>query len=311
MRLLCPLLTTFLPFQVLADPPRVVTDIAPIHSLVAQVMGDLGEPDVLISGAADPHDFQFTFSQAEAVQSADLVIWMGPALTPWLDDALDDLAPNAAQLTLLESEGWTKLEARDWDDGHEHDEHDEHDEHESVAHGDHDKALDPHAWLNVSTAALWSRDIANQLALIDPENAATYAANADAAIADLNALDQEIAAKLSGLSDVRFMVPHDAYQYFGDRYGVAAVGAITLSDGQAPSPAKIADLQADVRAMDVVCVLSDPQARQEWGDLVREGTSARTAVADPLGGAFAPGKDHYTQTLTALSDAYVACLSGG
>jgi len=122
-------------------------------------------------------------------------------------------------------------------------------------------------------------------------------------------LDQDIMAQLAGLNDLRFMVPHDAYQYFGARYGVTAVGAITLSDGQTPSPAKIAELQADVRSQDVVCVLSEPQARRELSDLVREGTDARTAIVDPLGGTIDAGPDHYAQTLTALAAAYVACLS--
>lgn len=52
----------------------VVNDIAPIQSLTAQVMEGVGSPNVLVSGGASPHDFQFTFAQANAVQNADLVI---------------------------------------------------------------------------------------------------------------------------------------------------------------------------------------------------------------------------------------------
>ena len=82
------------------------------------------------------------------------------------------------------------------------------------------------------------------------------------------------------------MVPHDAYQYFGQRYDVQAVGTISLSDAASPNPAQIDELR----------------------DLVREGSSARTAIADPMGAAFAPGPEHYEQTLRAIAADYAQCF---
>jgi zinc transport system substrate-binding protein len=60
MRLILPLLVLMMPMTARADVPKVVTDIAPLHSLVAQQMSGVGVPDVLTSGASSPHDFQFT-----------------------------------------------------------------------------------------------------------------------------------------------------------------------------------------------------------------------------------------------------------
>ena len=67
-----------------ADAPRVVTDIAPVHSLVSQVMAGVGTPDLLLDGSADPHSVQLKPSQARAVSQADLVVWVGEELEPWL-----------------------------------------------------------------------------------------------------------------------------------------------------------------------------------------------------------------------------------
>lgn len=300
MRLFPAVLLSVVPITVLADIPHVITDIAPVHSLVAQVMGDLGTADVLVSGGASPHDFQFTFAQASALQDADLVIWAGPTLTPWLEEALQTLARQAERLTLLDSDGWRKLEPRDWGEDHGQDEHDDHD--------DHGATLDPHAWLDPQVAIVWTQHISDTLSDLDPEHAATYRTNADASVARLVTLDDQIAIQMAALPDATFLVPHDAYQYFGARYGLPAAGTITLSDGQSPSPAKVAQLQGMVRDLGVTCVLSDPQARTEWSDLVREGTAARTAIADPMGGGIAPGPDHYFQMMTALADAYADCL---
>ncbi len=94
-RFILPVLTA-LPLAAHSEQLRVVTDIAPIQSLVAQVMDGVGTPDVLISGAASPHDFQFTFAQAQSVQDADLVIWMGDGLTPWLHESLETLADGTS-----------------------------------------------------------------------------------------------------------------------------------------------------------------------------------------------------------------------
>ena len=65
----------------LAEVPAVVTDIAPVHALVAMVMGDLGTPVLLLDKGADPHDFQLRPSQAQAVATAGLVVWIGPQMS--------------------------------------------------------------------------------------------------------------------------------------------------------------------------------------------------------------------------------------
>ena len=67
-----------------AEVPKVVTDVAPVQSLAALVLGDLGTPGVLVGNGSDPHDYQLRPSQMGALSGADLVIWVGPELTPWL-----------------------------------------------------------------------------------------------------------------------------------------------------------------------------------------------------------------------------------
>jgi zinc transport system substrate-binding protein len=72
-----------------ADVPVVVTDTPVVHSLVSLVMGDLGEPTVLVEPGADEHSFQLRPSQAAALADAGLVFWVGEELTPWLARALE------------------------------------------------------------------------------------------------------------------------------------------------------------------------------------------------------------------------------
>ncbi|PVA06845.1 zinc ABC transporter substrate-binding protein [Thalassorhabdomicrobium marinisediminis] len=306
MRPLLPLLLAVLPSLTRAEPLRIVTDIAPVHSLISQIAGDAAEVELLVDGASSAHHFQFTFRQAEALQTADLIIWMGPALTPWLDDALTSLAPEAAQLTLLEAPGWTPLTVQDRTAEADH--ADDHDHSHDHAHNHEAGQIDPHAWLDPQIAAHWVQHVQDALVTADPDNAERYAQNAETTRAKLEALDTRIAAQLAVLPDRAFVVPHDAFQYFGARYDRPAAGVVTLVDDQPPTPDRLAALQNRVRSGSIACVLTDIAASDRWTALLTEGTDVRTATVDPLGRTLDPGPDHYENTLTALADAYSSCI---
>ena len=324
MRLALPL--ALLPLAAAADVPEVVTDIAPIHSLVAQVMGDLGQPVLLLPPGATPHDFQLRPSQAAALNAADLVIWSGPGLVPWLAESLPGLAAGAETRALLESDGWTRPDRRApgaaADDDHEgHDEHDEHDEHDDdedghephadshgESHDDHGP-IDPHAWTDPTVAIAWVDGISATLSALDPENAETYAANARAAGASIAALDARLEAQLAPVSSRPFLLPHDALRYFEARYDLTSVGALADGHGTPPGPARIAALRHLVEDGDVVCLLQDPETDPAWLDLVSEGAEIARAAIDVDGTAIPPGPGLYETLMTDLGTALETCLT--
>ncbi len=132
----------------MADVPNVAVDIAPVHSLVARVMEGVGTPSLILPPGASPHEYSLRPSEATALQDADIVVWMGHDLTPWMEDAVDTLAGSASVVTLLEAEETTLLDFREGAlfEAHDHDDGDEHDHDkaiEAAAHDDHDH--DDHA----------------------------------------------------------------------------------------------------------------------------------------------------------------------
>ena len=134
------LIATLLGGTALADVPRVSADIAPVHSLVARVMDGVGMPDLIVKPGASPHEYSLRPSEAVALESADLVFWIGEGLTPWLEDAIETLAVDASVTELLEADGTELLDFREGAlfEAHDHDEHDdEHGDHDDE-HGDHD-----------------------------------------------------------------------------------------------------------------------------------------------------------------------------
>ena len=306
-----------------ADTPDVAVDIAPVHSLVTRVMGDLGEPSLIVAPGASPHEYSLRPSEAAALQNADLVFWVGHDLTPWLEDAVDTLASDATVVELIEADGTTELPVREGAlfDAHEHgdaehdgESHAGHDEdhdsaHEEDEHAGHDHGgHDPHAWLSVENGAAWLNAIAAALSAADPDNAGAYYANAAAGREELTALRAEINGILDPVRGRKFVVFHDAYQYFELDFDFPASGAISVSDATDPSPARIAEIQHRIADQGVTCIMSEPQFNPGIVAAVMDGSDARTGVMDPLGSDLEPGADLYPQLLRNLATSLADCL---
>ena len=322
MRYIISSILASLPLTALAEVPQVVTDIPPVHALVAQVMGDLGKPDLLLEKGADEHDFQLRPSQMQAIADADLVVWIGPELTPWLERALAGAQTGMVSLPLLDQDGTfaqaygaAGAEATeqhgDHDDHADHDapaEHEGHDDH--AEHADHDhNGIDPHAWMDPANAANWLDMIAAQLAQADPGNAATYTANAATAKTQITALDAELTAILAPVKDRAFVTYHDAYGYLTAHYGLNAVGSVAMGDAAAPGAAHLAELQA--KLAEVTCVFPELQHDPALLLQLLDGTTPRAGAAlDPVGSGLEPGPMAYADLMRGLATTLANCLNG-
>ena len=295
-----------------ADGAAVVVSIKPIHSLVAGVMEGVGTPQLLMEGAGSPHSYALRPSQARALDQAEVVFWVGENLEAFLGRPLAALAGDATVVALSDADGLRLLATREggmWGDHGEegHGEHELEDEHEDEHEHDHGE-VDMHLWLDPQNAAAMVAAIAAALSAADPEHAAAYAANATKVGADLARLDGEVAATLASVQDRPFVVFHDAYQYFEDRYGLNAVGAITVDPQRAPGAGRLRDIRAELEELDAACVFAEPQFQPALVETVVEGTGANTGVLDPLGAELEAGPDQYAELLLALSRSLVDCL---
>lgn len=300
-----------LPGSVLADSPRVVTDIAPVHGLAAMVMEGVAAPHLLLRPGLSPHAYAMRPSDARNLQAADVVFWVGPALTPWLEQPVTSLAGDAVTVELLDLDGPALLPLEE-DDGHGDGHDEEHDEGHDEGHGDgHDHAggLDPHAWLDPEIAALWVGAMAQTLSAVDPEHADIYRRNADAAQAMLGQLDREIAGALVPVRGVPFVAFHDAYRYFERRYGLTNAGTVTPGDASAPGAAHLAELQAEIEARGVRCAFSEPQFDPALLLVAGEKAGVRLAELDPMGAHLDPGPGFYPALMRSLAQAAVTCLT--
>lgn len=303
----------------------VVASIKPVHSLVAGVMAGIATPDLLVSGGGSPHTHTLRPSDAEALERARVVFWVGEALETFLEDAIESLAPRAAIVELASVEGVVLLEPREggaWD-AHDHDDEGHGHEHEAAKTGhDHDRdktaaghdhdhaAFDGHLWLDPDNAKAIVAAAAAALAKADPQHAEAYRANGAAVIARLEALETELDAALAPVKDRPFIVFHDAYQYLEARFGLNGIGSITVTPDVQPGAARLKELRSRIAGLGAVCVFSEPQFEPRLVETVAEGTGARIAVLDPLGADLADGPDLYFEMMRANVAAMRDCLGG-
>ena len=298
---------------------KVVTSIKPVHSLVSAVMAGVGEPSLLVKGAGSPHTYALKPSQAQQLQDAELVFWMSHDLEAFLENSIESIATNAKSVPLMEAHGLTKLAFREGGafDSHGHDDHDDHDEHKHDEHGhedhdDHDEHAhhgeDPHVWLDPVNAKAMVHEIEEALVEADPSNAAAYEANAGALMSRLDDLVAEIDAELEPVKGRGYVVFHDAYQYFEARFGVSAVGSITVSPEVLPGAERVAELQDKVRDLGATCVFSEPQFEPKLVVTVTENTNAGTGVLDPLGASIKDGPDLYFTLIRNMAKSLKDCL---
>ena len=291
----------------LAETPRVVATIKPLHSLVAAVMGDLGSPQLIVQGGASPHTYSLRPSDAAALEAADVVFWTGHGMELFLEDALDSLAADAAVVELADSPGIELLPIREGgafephadeaevhtaDDGHDHD------------HGE----MDMHFWLDPVNAGHMVAAIADALVTADPEHGDTYTANAAAEAARLEALTAQLDALLAPVRDKPFIVFHDAYQYFERRFGLTLIGSITVTPDTLPGAQRISELRARIAEANAICVFAEPQFEPAVVATIIEGTPARSGTLDPEGAGLAEGAGLYRQLPLGLATSLLDCL---
>ncbi|MGD9476485.1 zinc ABC transporter substrate-binding protein ZnuA [Shinella sp. G-2] len=323
-----------------AETPNVVVSIKPIHSLVSAIMQGVGEPALIVEGAASPHTYSLKPSNAAALQDADVVFWVGHGLEAFLEKPLEALGGKATVVELDDAPGLEKLPFREGGpfEAHEHDGEEEghdhaHEDHaeegqghdeaghdhakeaEGHAHGEeaghegHDHGeFDMHLWLSPDNARAIAAEAAKVLAEKDPANAVTYNKNLADLTDRLAALDKEIAETVAPVKEKPFIVFHDAYQYFEHHYGMQAAGSITVSPETLPGAERLTQIRDKVKTLGATCVFAEPQFEPKLVNVVIEGTPAKSGTLDPEAATLDAGPELYFTLMKGLATSLKDCL---
>src|SRR5690625_893526 len=283
-----------------AAAPSVVASILPLHSLTAALMAGVGEPRLLVEGAASPHSFSLKPSDARALDEAELVIWIGEGLESFLQRPLETLGEKEKVVTLSEAEGMRLLRQRApglKDRG------------ATVPDRAQDRGSDDlHLWLDPANAIVAAETIAEALARRDPEHAQGYQKNLRQLKETLLRLEQRAAEALAPHQAQRFLVFHDAYQYFEQAFGLQSAGSLMLDPERQPGARRLRAMRNWVGDAGELCVFTEPQFEPRLARVLTEDTKAHLAVLDPLGADLEPGPEAYVDLMEGLVRSFIACF---
>ena len=268
---------------------KVVTTIQPLHSIISNVMGSKGNLKLILEGSSSPHSFTFKPSHAKMIQNADVIFWVGKDLENFLEKPLESIPQDAKVISFMELSKIKKLKFREKNIYGDHDDHDKHGHKDS--HGHAHGEFDAHIWLDPVNAKIIVQEVTHVLEEIDSANAKVYAENAKKTLKKLDLMIKNIDKSIN--KNASFVTFHDAYQYFEKRFGVEALGALTVNTDVQPGAKQISEIRELVEHRKIKCIFSEPQFNPKLINMIANSTGAKTGILDPLGSSYKPGKSLY------------------
>jgi zinc transport system substrate-binding protein len=209
---------------------NVVTTLFPLYDFSKSIGGDRVNVSLLLPPGVEAHSFEPGPSDISRIQNADIFIFMGPLMEPWVEQLLHGV--DTSKVIIVDAS--TGIHTMD---GH-------HDEEEKEGHGHGAHVADPHIWLDFSNAIKMVNTITSYFIKRDPENREIYLRNGEAYGKDIEALDEKYRKKLSGCkSRTIIYAGHFAFGYLAKRYDMKYISANKgfMPDAE-PTPKRIAEI---------------------------------------------------------------------
>lgn len=244
----------------------VFVSILPQRTFVERIGGDRVDVQVMVEPGKSPATYSPTPRQVSALGGADVFFTIGVAFERTF---LPSIRKNLKDLRIVDtSEG---IEKR-FIEGHDHEEDDD--------HGHEDEEPDPHVWMSPVLVKQQAYTIADTLTDLDPEGAGYYRENLSDFIAELDALDAELAEILEPFRGQTLFVYHPAFGYFADRYGLEQAAIET--GGKEPSPAVLEEVIEHAREEGVKVIFVQPEFPADSAKAVANAIDGAVITVAPL-----------------------------
>ncbi|WP_317932790.1 metal ABC transporter solute-binding protein, Zn/Mn family [Halioxenophilus sp. WMMB6] len=281
------LAVALLPRLAWAEPLTVVTSVQPVYLIAKELLGDSVALYNLLPPGASPHGFQMNVSQRRRLEQADLLVWVGPGMENFLTPLVRH--SNALELDTLAGIKWPEAAAE-----HQAADHDEH------AH----TGRDPHLWLSPANGQVIAEGLVAALTVLtdDAGQKADWAARLERFSAELAANDREWQEQLAPLSEVPWLVYHDALNHFQAHFQLHPYQVITRTPEQRPGARHLYELRQQLQSGQ--CLLVEEYYPTTQAERLAEEYQLTRVSFDPLGVEAAD----YTQLMHNLVDRVSVCL---
>ncbi len=263
------------------DKLSIVTTIFPEYDWVREILGekaDNAEITMLLDNGVDLHSYQPTADDIVKISDCDLFIYVGGESDGWVEDALRNAANrNMKVINLLEVLGDSVKTEEIVEGMQEEHEHEDAHVHEDAEEHEHEEEADEHVWLSLKNAKMLVRVISKALQELDPDNKDAYAANADAYVKKLSALDAEYQAAVDAASNKTILFgDRFPFRYLVDDYGLRYYAAFVGCSAETEAGFEtISFLAKRVDEWKLPCVLTIEGAQHKIAETIVRNTTAK------------------------------------
>ena len=251
------------------DKIKIVTTFYPMYDFTKNVVGDLGDVELLIPAGTEPHDYEPSAKDIAKITDSDVFVYNSLELETWVKDVLENV--DQKKVTVVDASQNISLM-----EGTAHEDEDE-EEHEG-----NDHELDPHVWLDPVLAKKEVETIRDALIKSYPEYKATFEKNATAYLDKLTELDQEYQAAFKEAKNRTFVTQHAAFGYLAKQYGLTQEPIAGISPDQEPSPSRLAELKKYIEANHISVIYFETTASSKVAKTLAKETGVELAVLNPL-----------------------------
>jgi len=234
---------------------KIYTSFYPLQYITQQIVKDDFEVINLTPIGSEPHDFEPSVKDLTALDSASAFVYIGEEIDPWAAKKAVELRnKKVAIIAVSEEINLSKVE----------------------------EGKDPHFWLDPVLVKEFSSKIYNQLSLKYPEKSNTFKKNLEIFNSYLDRLDAEAKSSLKSCKSNSIIVSHDAYSYFGKRYGIEINSISGLSSEEEPSASKIAEIIDLVKSKNMNYIFLESLGNPKVTEVITSATNAKTLELSPI-----------------------------
>jgi zinc transport system substrate-binding protein len=275
---------------------KVYTTFYPLYDFAGKIGGERAEVVKLVPPGVSPHDWEPDPGTLSGLQAADVLLYNGLGLEPWLDRVVESLGTTKL-VSVNTTEGieprWGYVDLCAKEDKEPCKPACEPKEEQAAG-----KLPDPHVWLDPLLALKQAERILEAFVASDPHNEQYYRDNFSALKGQFEQLDAEFREALQGITRDKFIVTHLSFAYLAERYGLEQVGIAGLSPQAEPTARELTELVRLIREYGIRYIFQEPLVSPRLAQVLAAETGAGILELDPLEGLLpeeiAAGKDYFS-----------------
>jgi zinc transport system substrate-binding protein len=256
---------------------KVCSSIKPLHGIVSAIAADNTSELILDNAYVDLHHYALKPSDVLKIKQCEVIFIISKDFESFADKLNKIANKNSQIVELAENKNIKILKTREKNIYSQEEDPDEEHEHE---HEHHHGIYDYHIWLNIDNAKIMAKDIALHLTNLDPANKKIYEHNLENFLEQLSKLDAELTTNLRAVASAPYMVFHDAYQYFEEKYQLNGIGAISLNFSHPLSLHTMAEIKKIVATNKVRCIFKEPNLSNKLVEKIATNVKIQTINAE-------------------------------